>query len=482
MGSRFSAGSSMMSSSSLRRRPGSGTSLLAAERECSKKKEEPLSSPPPPIKTMEADLRYRTDLENRLTAISTRFINLPTERIDEEIQRALEIVGRFAYADRSYVFLFRENGAIADNTHEWCAEGIEPQKEKLQNLPTASFPWWMQHLGRFSEIHIPSVANLPPEAAQERAILEAQSIQSLIVVPMVYAGRLVGFLGFDAVRVPRQWSEETVGLLRMLADIFTNCIERKRHEEELQRAKCELEARVKERTQELERAHREILAISEREQQRIGQDLHDGLAQHLMGVLCLCRVVAQKVEEGEMPSTTETREIVNLLGDAIEQAKRLARGLCPIDTLPSGLATALRNLAQMITNVFQVRCIFECEGDIPVYDAEKAKHLYRIAQEAIQNSIRHGKAKEIRIALSRRNDEVSLIVRDNGVGVRAKKRKMPTEGMGLRIMEYRSRLMGGIFLFSAEKMKGAVVSCHVSDPPRKRGMEERREKERRGLP
>ena len=180
----------------------------------------------------EEALKSQLELERLVADISTSFINTTPDNIDHMIDRALEMIGSFSEVDRSYVFLFYDNGTKMDNTHEWCAEGIEPQIDNLKGLSVDAMPWWMDKLNRFENIHIPCVSALPPEAGAEKQILQSQDIQSLIVVPMVYGGSLLGFLGFDSVRVEKIWSEETITLLHLTAEIFANALEHRQAEKE----------------------------------------------------------------------------------------------------------------------------------------------------------------------------------------------------------------------------------------------------------
>ena len=185
------------------------------------------------LKLAEEALQRRLRTEKLITGISTSFIKLTRDHIDTGINRALREIGEFTGIDRSYLFLFSEDGTKMDNTHEWCAKGIEPQINRLKDLPVDTFPLWMEKLKRFENIHIPRVADLPPEANDEKAILESQSIQSVIVVPVVLSATLVGFLGFDSVRTERRWIEEDVALLKMVGQVFANALEHKRAEEAL---------------------------------------------------------------------------------------------------------------------------------------------------------------------------------------------------------------------------------------------------------
>ncbi len=187
-------------------------------------------------KRAEAALKYRSDFENLITEISTYFINLSPKAIDGGINDALEKIGEFVGADRSYVFLLHDEGTKGSSTHEWCAEGISSGMEKLQELPAEMFPWFMGFLYHGEAVHIPSTADLPPEARAERGILESQQTRSLICVPMVSRGSLIGFLGVDSVRKARSWSEDVIRLLKIAGEIFANALQHKWDREALQRA------------------------------------------------------------------------------------------------------------------------------------------------------------------------------------------------------------------------------------------------------
>ena len=169
-------------------------------------------------------------LETIIAKIAKMFAQTPTYKIDKAINWTLQIVGEYANVDRSYLFLFRNNQQIMDNTHEWCAEGIEPQIENLQAVPSKTFPWWMKHLLKHEIIHIPQVSELPPEASAEKEILQAQDIQSLIVTPLIENDELIGFIGFDSVRMPKFWPKEDINLLKIIASIFVSSLSRKEAE------------------------------------------------------------------------------------------------------------------------------------------------------------------------------------------------------------------------------------------------------------
>ena len=188
----------------------------------------------------ERRLERRAELDRMIVEISSRFIDAPTGHLDAEIREALGRVGSFVGADRSYVFLYDgdpETGPMEEvtksNTHEWCAEGTEPQKENLQSIPCSALPWWTGQMCRKEPLSIPSVADLPEPASATQEILEAQNIKSLVVLPMTQGGDLTGFVGFDATEGTAAWEEETITILQALSDNIAGALRRRGVEERL---------------------------------------------------------------------------------------------------------------------------------------------------------------------------------------------------------------------------------------------------------
>ncbi|NET58268.1 MAG: PAS domain S-box protein [Symploca sp. SIO2E6] len=181
-------------------------------------------------KETEAALQRRVKLEQLISSISTQFINLKSDDIDYGITAALQQIGEFAEVDCSYFFQISDNGTQISNTHEWCAPGIEPQIANLQKISLAALPWLREKLQRFEVVQISQVTDLPPTASKEKAYFLKQSTQSLIGVPMVAQGQLLGLVGFDSVRTSKIWTTDTITLLRLVGEIFANALERQEAE------------------------------------------------------------------------------------------------------------------------------------------------------------------------------------------------------------------------------------------------------------
>lgn len=211
---------------------------------------------------------------------------------------------------------------------------------------------------------------------------------------------------------------------------------------------------VSERKQ-LERA---ILQAVNREQYRIGNDLHDGLGQELTGIALMLRSVAGRLQIEYPALLPEIDGITKLVNNAVESTRALARGLSPVNLERGGLKDALDALAMHARELYGVQVAFahRTQGAKPL-SPELANHLYRIAQEAIRNAVRHGKARIIRLHLSIARGKVRLVIADDGNGLPAQALEAP--GIGLKIMRYRARMVGGEVRFEAAEPQGTRVIC-----------------------
>jgi PAS domain S-box-containing protein len=265
--------------------------------------------------------------------------------------------------------------------------------------------------------------------------------------------------------------ERTVELAKANSELQSEITERKRVQEDLLRARHELEMRVQERTAELaitnetlkseiierRRLEKSILEISEREKGRIAQDLHDGLGQHLTGVAFLSKVLERKLIEKSAPDACDAGKIARLVNEAINQTRELARGLLPVQSGSKGLMSALQHLASEVEELFHISCHFKVDEDVLIRDIDVATHLYRIAQEAVTNAIKHGQSRRIEIGLSHRRNKFLLSIQDDGLGFSEGLENK--EGMGIRTMNYRANMIGASLDIQKNPGGGTVVIC-----------------------
>lgn len=514
----------------------------------------------------EKSLQLHRAVEQLVTHVATRFIRLAPEEIDAAIEESLRQTAARLEVDCSFVCLFDGEGLRVERHFQWCrVHGHTPGAPPL-GVPLDDFPWMAAQLRDLKHVIVASADELPAEAVSERAYLDARSLGSFLVVPMVGRGRLVGYLGFCHRGGGRLWQDNLVTLLVVLAEIFSNAIGRKRADElhreseerfrqlagamhemfwlidsdfsrglyvspafqeawgvdpevlyenpmafldfvhpedryPLQRVFRErflgpvregdfriirpdgtlrwLKGRafpvydsegrlyrlagIVEDVTDRKRMEREILDISSREQRRIGRDLHDGLGQHLTGVLCLGSDLARTLAARGAPEAGQADEIVELLREAIAQTRRLARGLCPVAMDATGLVHALENLVSSTRHMAGIDCVFRCDPDVLVADPARAENLYRIAQEAVGNAVRHARAARIEVDLHRQDENCVLQVSDDGVGIPDP--ALRGMGMGMRLMEYRARISSAELSVESAASGGTVVTCRFRIAP-----------------
>lgn len=263
------------------------------------------------LERVEGASHHASAIEAMLAAISTRFVNVPIEQLDNLIERCLEEAGKFLGVDRAYLFLFSEDGRSFSNTFEWCGAEISPEIDQLQNLPAERFPWIVAQLRRAETVVVARLTDLPAEAAAERAEFSREGLRSLLNVPIYHMGQTVGFVGFDAVRADRSWTGQEVRCLRILAELFAGALDRQRAEA----ARRESEERFRrafeegpvgmclvgtdERYLQVNRAYADLLGL--RPEELIGHSVADTIcAEDLRGALPLLR----RVLKGRLPRFT----------------------------------------------------------------------------------------------------------------------------------------------------------------------------------
>jgi PAS domain S-box-containing protein len=253
--------------------------------------------------------------------------------------------------------------------------------------------------------------------------------------------------------------------------VIVNITARKKAEAALQRSRQLLEQQVEQRTKELRITNAElrkeiavrkglegeILAVSDREQQRLGQELHDGLCQHLTAVAFMARSVALRLKQHRVVDAADIEKIAQLVNDAATNTRDLSRALHRLDVDSVGFVQALQDLVDR--EIWRTPCRLEASQSFHLEDNEAAAHLYRIAREAVINANKHAQAREIVVRLERSRQEMVLRVSDDGVGI-SDEPKMK-QGLGFHIMNYRAQLMGARLQIDRQKGGGTCVSCYL---------------------
>jgi two-component system, NarL family, sensor histidine kinase UhpB len=243
--------------------------------------------------------------------------------------------------------------------------------------------------------------------------------------------------------------------------------------EELFKAREELEQRVQERTMELtaanaelqrqmnerKRLENELLEIAENERRRIGFDLHDDLGQKLTGAMLMVKGVENKLAGKNAPEATDLRQVHGLLREVVDHTHDLAHYFSSLDFDGDDLCALLKRLAVNVKRIFNISCRVQIKGEVPALPATATMQLHKIAQEAVSNAIKHGKATGVSIGVSAANGKLILAVKNNGVPFPDVKN--PTNRMGLRIMNYRASTINGALEIRRNGEEGTLVTCSV---------------------
>jgi signal transduction histidine kinase len=228
----------------------------------------------------------------------------------------------------------------------------------------------------------------------------------------------------------------------------------------------ELDQRVRDRTvalrreiAERKRLDKEVAEVADRERLRLGQELHDGLCQHLTGTALTAQTLRQRLAARSAGEVAQADQIVRYIEEGIDMSRNLARGLFSPELEADGLMVALHGLAENMTERYGVACSFDSDGVLNVRDTKVATQLYRIAQEAMMNAVKHARARQIEIRLVETETDLVLEILDDGVG-------LPNEpqqnGLGLRLMAHGAALVGADFQVKPRDTGGTIVLCKVN--------------------
>ncbi|HOM28789.1 MAG TPA: PAS domain S-box protein [Deltaproteobacteria bacterium] len=209
---------------------------------------------------------------------------------------------------------------------------------------------------------------------------------------------------------------------------------------------------------------REILLVGERERQKIGQDLHDDLSPHLIGIEVMSGLLKKRLEARQVPTIDEVEKIRALIEQAISKTRRLSRGLCPVFLADHGLESLLQEMSRTIAEVHGIECSFSYERPIVLEDITACTHIYYIVHEAVHNAVKHGKADRVDIELKGEGRSVSVTIRDNGLGM---PQVAPATGMGLKIMRFRAHMIGAGLAIQSGPSGGTTVTLTLENaaPP-----------------
>lgn len=367
-------------------------------------------------------LQRQVELETLVAQISTRFINVPVTRLDREIDRAISEIGRFTGVDRSYVFQFEDDGCRMSNTDEWCAPGIEPHIERLQGLPVDAFAYSIERMRQGEVFYVADVSRLPEQACAEKAEFEAEGIRTLINVPIMLRGRMAGFLGFDAVRTRKIWSDDDIRLLKLVGEIIANALDRSSVEQALQK--------------------------SVREKEVLLREIHHRVKNNMQIVDSLLYLQAQAIRSHVDPvaidAFTKSQSRIKSMA-AIHDRLYRSRDLSSIEC-----GEYLRTLVPELLRSYDIsdRVTTQIESDPLRLAIDQAIPCGLIVNELLTNSLKHGfpegRGGTVSIRLHEfANGRYELRVEDDGIGIPEDKCLDSPGSMGLRLVRDLARQLEG---------------------------------------
>ncbi|MBN1198766.1 MAG: PAS domain-containing protein [Bacteroidales bacterium] len=420
-------------------------------------------------KHTEEQLQQLSSLRQLLVELSTKFINLPLEKVEDELTASLKQTGEFVQADRSYIFEYNWEKQLCTNTYEWCAEGIEPQIHNLQHLPVDLAPEWIEAHSQGNTLYIPVVASLPEGGI--KSLLELQRIKSVLTVPMMNNMDCIGFVGFDSVRDFHNFSDLEQNVLMVFAQMLVNITMRKRTENEL------ISARIK--AEESNRLKSAFLASMSHE-----------IRTPMNGILGFLQLLK------DMDLTSEERdrfiEIVNKSG---QRLLRTINDIIEMSKIEAGQIQVIREeidlheMMQFLLEFFSRQArekglTLEWEKEVPgqhlriFSDQEK---LNSILTNLLNNAIKFTERGDIRFGYQIENDQLRFFVQDTGSGIPPDRTEAVFErfiqgdlrissphegsGLGLSIAKAYCEKLGGSIGVDSVLGKGSTFSFTIRYEP-----------------
>ncbi|APV44978.1 Signal transduction histidine kinase [Dehalogenimonas formicexedens] len=447
-------------------------------------------------------VQYRLYLEQTIAGISSRFAT--TADLNTAIDESLSDIGYLSGASRAYLYRASEDGRSMSNTNEWCARDVDSLKHNLQNLPISKFSWWIEKLNSGETILVRDVSQLPPEAAAEKSLMDNQSISSTVAMPLRGKGKLLGFMGIDNISNSSSWTEKDLSVLRVSAEIIGSAIER--HDAALEltklnralfRMNAQLEARVEERTRQLEETAIEANAANQAKSDFLASMSHE-LRTPLNAVIGFSQVLEEQIfgslNEKQAEYVTNIlgsgQHLLCLINDILDLSK-IEAGKSHLELSDISIGPLIQESLLMIKEKAAKKHVKlktslnpGAAADELQADARKIKQvLFNLLSNAIKFTPDDGR---ITIEANRIDGHLRVSVSDTGIGIPSESQgkmftdfyqvqggllsKTPGTGLGLAISKRLVEMHGGsIWVQSEGSNKGATFTFEI--PVQQKGAE-----------
>lgn len=397
-------------------------------------------------------LTERLRFETLLSNLSAALASCPTAEVDREIETGLHHVVENLGADRAILWSLDERTHEARSTHSWTRAGVPAMASVVQE---DTFPWIYRRIRQGEVLRFPAPAGSSDKTLSDRNGLAQIGTRSTAIVPLIDRGAVVGCLQVSTVLVERDWADELMPRLRLLADVFANALARQRAE----RAADESATHIRDLAGRL-------LTAQEEERRRIARELHDGVNQELAALSIALSALEDGLPEGTLAE--RRHEITRLQGRAVgltEAIRQLSHELHPGILQYAGLAAALRSHCHEFEREHGLRVTFRVDDDLGPVLSDVALCLYRVTQEALTNAARHAKASQVWVAVARNGTDMVLTIRDDGHGFDLAAERS-RGGLGLISLDERVRLVKGRLTIETQAQGGTKIHVVVPLPRR----------------
>ncbi len=404
------------------------------------------------------DFHQRLYFESLLTELSSKFVNVPASQVDSQILWGLQRIVEVLRIDRSGLGQVSADRKEFQVTHSYQMPGVPASANFMLDR---QFPFFARKLRQGVVIRLPD--DLPPEASEEREYCFQTGMISNVTIPLMVMGSTVGGIGFSSFRSHRILPDELIPRLRLVGDIFTNALARKRADEALS-AKEQLLRQAKDGLRQL---NTKLLVSQEEERSRIAREMHDDWTQRL----AVLGIEAAKLE-GQLGTESEALPLVRTIREQLvnlaEDVHELSRQLHPSIIQDLGLAEALRSECNSFTRREKILVDYISENVPTNMPNEIALCIYRVAQESLRNVAKHAAVNKVSLKLVATGRELILNVSDEGVGFQSENGSSQP-GIGLSSMEERVHLINGSFVIKSEPGRGTTVEVRVPLEENKHG-------------